>query len=168
MQNSNTIFLPLKYSHADIVFQEVPGEIALVFNITGCPHHCSGCHSEYLWDYKGSILNCNVIATEIQKYRFMITCVCFMGGDQNCAELRTFCQMVQSKYDLKTCIYSGLDYNDFIYQYGNLNYVNYLKTGPYKKALGGLSTPGTNQRFFKVRQDKSLEDLTYKFQQKVY
>lgn len=43
----------LKYCSYDIVFQEVPNETTLVFNISGCPHKCEGCHSKYLWDYVG-------------------------------------------------------------------------------------------------------------------
>ena len=39
----------LKYVNCDIVFQEVPNEVALAINISGCPCHCPGCHSPYLW-----------------------------------------------------------------------------------------------------------------------
>ena len=47
----------LKYINYDIVFQEVPNEISLVFNISGCPHKCEGCHSKYLWEYTGNLID---------------------------------------------------------------------------------------------------------------
>ena len=78
---------PLKYISYAIIFQEVPNEITLAFNISGCPHHCEGCHSQYLWDYEGdNLLPINMINV-INKYKNYITCVCFMGGDQNIEEL---------------------------------------------------------------------------------
>ena len=46
----------LKYLNSDIVFQEVPDEVALAINLTGCPCHCPGCHSQYLWNDVGQPL----------------------------------------------------------------------------------------------------------------
>ena len=43
----------LKYLGYSIVFQEVPDEVTLAINISGCPHKCEGCHSKYLWEYDG-------------------------------------------------------------------------------------------------------------------
>ncbi len=47
----------LKYVDTAIVFSEIPGEITLAINISGCPNHCQGCHSKYLWKDYGEILN---------------------------------------------------------------------------------------------------------------
>lgn len=38
----------LKYVDARVVFQEIPDEITLAINISNCPCHCKGCHSQYL------------------------------------------------------------------------------------------------------------------------
>lgn len=39
----------MRFSAKDIVFQEVPGEVALAYTITGCTVGCKGCHSVDSW-----------------------------------------------------------------------------------------------------------------------
>ena len=101
---------PLKYISYAIVFQEVPNETTLAFNISGCPYHCKGCHSQYLWEYEGDNLLENM-ENIINQYNNYITCVCFMGGDQNIYELGLALKQCK-KMGYKTCVYSGL--NDII------------------------------------------------------
>lgn len=150
----------LKYVSYDIVFQEVPNETSLVFNISGCPHKCPDCHSKYLWDYTGNILK-NDIESIIQRYCDYVTCVCFMGGDQNINELKDLLNLCK-QYKLKTCVYSG---DDSVQTFATcLDVLDYLKIGAYNKFFGGLDCKYTNQKFFKVNADKSLTELTYLFQ----
>ncbi len=150
----------LKYTHYDIVFQEVPNETTLVFNISGCPHRCEGCHSKYLWKYTGKLLS-EDIEMILNNYKEMITCVCFMGGDQNLTELNNLLRFVKEKYKIKTCVYSGLDdcylFNDM------LDILDFLKIGRYIQALGGLESKGTNQKFYKIKNSIKI-DITSKFQ----
>lgn len=158
---------PLLYSHYDVTFQEVPGEISLVFDIAGCPHHCPDCHSKFLWEYSGNPLLEN-LPSVINKYRSMITCVCFMGGDQNTIELLKACEIAH-RYNLKTCLYTGLDYPSFVrlmYDGGPRDYgayFNFIKVGPYVSELGGLDNPKTNQRFYELRGNVPI-DKTILFQ----
>ena len=77
----------LRYANYSITFQEVPNETSLVLNITGCTHHCDGCHSDYLAQDFGNYVN-DDLPTLLDKYKGMITCVCFMGGDQAIDNLR--------------------------------------------------------------------------------
>lgn len=149
----------LKYTHYDIVFQEVPNEVSLVFNISGCPHKCEGCHSKYLWDYVGNYL-ADDIDNIIQKYKGLITCICFMGGDQNLEELTELLFKVKYKYQLKTCVYSG---SDDAHTFDNtLQYLDYLKIGEFNVKLGGLDKQTTNQKFYRIEKCK-LEDITNGF-----
>lgn len=161
---------PLLYSHYDVTFQEVPNEVSLVFEITGCPHKCNGCHSQFLWDYYGRPL-LNDLDSVIQKYSGMISCVCFMGGDQNAQELHLLCQKVH-QYKLKTCIYSGLTFSEFLelFKY-SADCIDYLKVGPYIQNFGGLNESTTNQSFWKVEHRKggsSFNNITKLFQGKNY
>lgn len=154
--------LNLKYCSYDIVFQEVPNETSLVFNISGCPHKCEGCHSKYLWDYVGNYVK-NDYLKIIDRYNTFVTCVCFMGGDQNIEELYLFIKSIKEKYpSLKTCIYSGLQsitsFTDLI----NDDIIDYLKIGPYIKEYGGLDSEKTNQKFYRIK-NKEFEDLTHLF-----
>ena len=152
----------LKYLGYSIVFQEVPDEVTLAINISGCPHKCEGCHSKYLWEYEGSYISDDLDGL-IEKYKGLITCVCFMGGDQNQIDLLGLLKTVQ-KYGLKTALYTGLGLvnNLSIRILGNLNY---LKTGKYDDSLGGLDSPITNQRMHKWNYSTGQwDDITYRFQ----
>ena len=96
--------MKLKYDGYSIVMQEVPNEVSLAINISGCPHKCEGCHSTYLWEYNGEYLT-DDINTLLDKYSDLITCVCFMGGDQNQEDL-LFCLKEVKARNLKTCLYT--------------------------------------------------------------
>lgn len=154
----------LRYANYSITFQEVPNETSLVLNITGCTHHCDGCHSDYLAQDFGNYVDDDLPAL-LDKYKGMITCVCFMGGDQAIDNLREWLERIKEEYDLKTCVYSGTDDID---TFDNcLDYLDYLKIGPYRKELGGLDNPNTNQKFYIVVKDEDTEinlfDITLAF-----
>jgi anaerobic ribonucleoside-triphosphate reductase activating protein len=148
--------LPLKYLGYTISFQEVPNEISLIFNISGCPYKCKGCHSTYLWEYKGNYLSKDIDSI-FNEYLGMFTCVCFMGGDTNLIELRELLKLCKSK-GLTTCIYSG---TDNIKSLENcMEYLDFIKYGSYKKELKcdnnicyGVKLATSNQKMLKKGTD---------------
>ena len=145
----------LKYVNYNVVFQEVPDEISLAINISNCPHRCKNCHSQYLWDDIGNVL-INDLDNLISMYKPYITCVCFMGGDQDIYDLED-CLRIVKNGGLKTCVYSGR--NSTVLFEKNLDLYDYIKVGKYIEDLGGLSSPKTNQRFYKV-ENGNLTDKT--------
>jgi anaerobic ribonucleoside-triphosphate reductase activating protein len=152
----------LKYLGYSIVFQEVPDEVTLAINISGCPHKCEGCHSKYLWEYEGNYIS-DDLAGLIEKYKGLITCVCFMGGDQNQKELTDLLIDVH-KYGLKTALYTGFNFMGDLHIriLGNLDY---CKIGRYDASCGGLDNPNTNQKMFAWDwKCGKWSDITYKFQ----
>lgn len=154
----------LKYKGYTIAFQEVPNEISLIINVAGCPHHCPGCHSQYLWDDDGAQPLLKNIETLIKPYANLITCVCFMGGDWNLFELKECLLWINNNYPtLKTCLYSGEDNIKFFNQI--LPLLDYIKIGSYQENKGGLNNPNTNQKFYKITKHQ-LEDVTYLFWRK--
>lgn len=153
----------LKYLGYSVVFQEVPNEVSLAINISGCPHRCEGCHSEYLWEYKGRCIS-DDISSLLQTYSGLITCVCFMGGEQNPEDLIRCFTAVKHR-GLKTCLYSGCENIDIFFKNGIAKYCDYIKIGHYDKKLGGLNSPSTNQRFYAV-SDKGFVDKTTLFQKR--
>lgn len=150
---------PLKYINYSIVFQEVPNEITLALNISGCPIRCENCHSKYLWEYQGNELMPD-ISKLINKYKPYITCICFMGGNQNIDELSELCDICHF-YNLKTCLYTGYSLDEDLKQFA-LSKLDYLKVGKYIQELGGLANPNTNQKMYKILNDK-LIDITSEF-----
>ena len=152
----------LKYLGYSIVFQEVPDEVTLAINISGCPHRCEGCHSKYLWEYEGNYILDDIEAL-IQKYNGLITCVCFMGGDQNISEL-TQLSLIVRRHNLKVALYSGLD-DDGISLVPLYKRFDYIKIGHYNQTLGGLDQKTTNQKMYRITNN-SFTDITYKFWEK--
>ena len=135
----------LKYNGYSIVMQEVPNEVSLAINISGCPHKCEGCHSKYLWSYNGEYL-IDDIDELLSRYSDLISCVCFMGGDQNQDDL-LYCINKAKENNLKTCLYTGVDDIESINE-NIIEKLDYIKTGRYIEELGGLDKNSTNQRFF--------------------
>lgn len=155
---------PLKYLGYTIVFQEVPNEVTLAINISGCQYHCKECHSQYLWEYNGNYIF-DDIDNLLDKYDNLITCVCFMGGDQNQEELVELLKKIKVK-KLKTALYTGCD-NMNLLDFEMINNLNYIKIGHYDCELGGLSNRTTNQRFYKKNEiTNDWEDITSIFWKK--
>lgn len=148
----------LKYVDTKVVFVEVPDEVTLAINISNCPCHCEGCHSSYLAEDIGDILDVKSLDKIISKYGG-ISCVSFMGGDSEPLTIDILAKHVKEKYNLKVCWYSG---RQELSKEIELKWFDYIKLGPYIPVRGPLDNPYTNQKFYKV-VNGMLEDITYKF-----
>lgn len=138
----------VKYCGHYVTAQEVPNEISLVLSITNCPHKCEGCHSPWLQQDIGDELSPEILHHLIKTYQDGITCVCFMGEGQDPESLNILMAHVHA-YDLKVCLYSGQDIINDLSELRCYPLPDYIKTGSYKKDLGGLNSPTTNQRMWK-------------------
>ena len=102
----------------------------------------------------------------LSEYADYITCVCFMGGDQDHFMLHSLIYAVKQRYPhLKICVYSG---NNELPKWLTDD-LDYYKTGEYIAELGGLDSPTTNQRMYKIRHERlfdKAEDITEKFRKK--
>ncbi|MBP3834358.1 MAG: anaerobic ribonucleoside-triphosphate reductase activating protein [Prevotella sp.] len=151
----------LKYVNTGIVFQEIPDEVTLAINISGCPCRCPGCHSQFLWGDIGEPLTEDALTNFIDEYGDDMTCIAFMGGDaepERVGELARFLHHAFPKY--KVAWYSGriripkeVKKTDF----------DYIKVGPYLRHLGSLREPTTNQRLYRRMADNTFEDITSRF-----
>lgn len=148
----------LKYLNTEVTFSEIPDEITLCINITGCKNACEGCHSPYLAEDIGEYLTPNKLL-ELVNSNKGISCVCFMGGDSNPGDINGLAAVIRYQTNLKIAWYSGRQY---IPEGLNLNYFDYIKVGPYIPKLGGLDSETTNQIMYKV-EDEELIDITYRF-----
>ena len=149
----------LKYYNYDIVFQEIPDEVTLAVNLTGCPCRCPGCHSPHLWEDIGEALDEAALRSIHAEYAGEVTCVCLMGGDADTAAVERLCTYIKREMGLHSAWWSGrADLPEGI----DLAQYDYVKTGPYIASLGGLKDPGTNQRLYRVK-DGQLEDITFRF-----
>lgn len=160
----------LKYVDTKITFAEVPDEITLCINITGCKIGCKNCHSPYLAEDIGEELNIDSLHELISSNKG-ITCVAFMGGDSNPKEVDHLASIVKEYYSLKTAWYSGVQALSKDIRLWNFSYI---KLGPYVEKYGPLNSKTTNQRMYKVIYSNyedgtagyELNDITYKFHRK--
>ena len=108
---------------------EIPGETAVYIEFSGCRQNCPCCHKKYPDD---------------------ITAIVLMGGTTNNGitekSLNTLIKALAKKTGLPIGLYSGRDENPD--KYLETEELKWVKTGSYKKALGGLEEPTTNQRFY--------------------
>lgn len=149
----------LKYVDTKVVFAEIPDEITLAINISGCPCNCKGCHSSYLAKDIGEPLDLQHLTNLIDSNKG-ISCVCIMGGDANPSEVDDIAQDIKEYYpELKVGWYSGRQELSKDIELGNFDYI---KLGPYIEEFGPLNSRTTNQRFYKVSNGE-LVDITSKF-----
>lgn len=147
----------------ELVLQEVPDNISVALNLTRCPHRCIHCHSEILRENVGVILTFDELDRILSYYdNDSITCVCFMGGDEDTDTLFRLADHVRIIKGLFTAWYSGTDEFDP----NSAAHFNYIKIGGYKEEFGPLNKKTTNQIMYKILEDGSKVDITYKFQEK--
>lgn len=158
----------LKYLYTKQVFSEIPEEITLGISISGCQIHCNGCHSRDLWEDKGTQLTRKGLENLIISNEG-ITCLLLLGGEHDIDTLINLFYYVSINFPkIKTAWYCGLDMipkdKEEI-----LDYLDYVKIGHFDLNLGGLDSPDTNQKFYKVnhtQEGNELIDVTYKFLKK--
>lgn len=154
----------LKFVSYDIVFQEIPDEVTLAVNISGCPNGCPGCHSPHLQQDIGHPLTSEALDLLLREYDGAITCFCFMGGDGSPGDVALLANWLREHYpQLKTAWYSGrIKMPEGI----KIELFDYLKFGPYLEQNGGLRSRTTNQRLYHVSVGPNgvhMKDITTRF-----
>ncbi len=148
----------LKYVNTGVVFQEIPDEVTLAINISNCPCHCPGCHSQYLWEDIGLPLDTNALDDFVAQYGRDITCIAFMGGDADPKGVNMLAQYLHEEHpQFQVAWYSG---RIRIPATVNVADFDYIKIGPYIRHLGPLKSPTTNQRLYRILPGGKKQDIT--------
>lgn len=146
----------IKYTNAEVVFQEIPDEITLAINLSNCPIHCPGCHSKELWQDIGTELTFEELSKLIDS-NSGVSCICFMGGDAEPDTVVVLAELVKAKYpNLKVGWYSGQS----VFPHNDLEAFDYIKIGPYVEEKGGLDNPNSNQKLYS--KDMFIEEISGK------
>lgn len=145
----------MRFEDVKVTFAEVPDEISLCVNISGCPFRCPDCHSKWLWEDTGEELTEEVLFRLIGK-NLGISCICIMGG------LEDDVYSLLSKFKglgLKLAWYSG---SEKLPGHSLGAVLDYVKVGPYNSDFGPLTSRTTNQRFYRVDHIGEEEpEITY-------
>lgn len=155
----------LKYTEYAVTFSEIPDEISLLIDVSGCKNHCIGCHSPELRLDIGEELTVDSLKSLINK-NDGISCVAFMGEGNSPYEIAELADMVKKDFNIKTAIYTGMDKLPLDIRNTWEKVFDFIKIGSYKEELGNLSSPTTNQKLFKIERDDDKiiwKDITYRF-----
>ena len=136
--------------------------------VTGCKHHCKGCHNPQTWDFKaGRPLTEEVISAVIDhvKKNPLLNGVTFSGGDpleeENAKDLVHFLKMIKDE-NINIWCYTGFTYEEILENEKLsvlLPYLDALVDGPYIESQRDLSLRfrgSKNQRIIEHPKKKAL------------
>ena len=147
----------VKFVDKKVVFAEIPDKVTLAVNISNCRFHCPKCHSPYLRDDIGTVLDKSSIDILISENKG-INCFLFLGDGNDVEGICELAKHIKEKSTLSTAIYSGYDTMRDEY----LGVFDYIKVGKYIEEYGPLNKKTTNQRLYKLI-DGEYKDVTYMF-----
>lgn len=153
--------MSLKVYNTQVAFSEIPDEITLCVNISNCPNRCPLCHSPWLQEDVGEMLTESRLDELIKGCGCPLTCVCFMGGDQEPQRVIDLCRYVQTRHQLLSAWYSGRPY---LLPAACDGSVDYYKFGPYNEKYGPLNSTTTNQVMLRYSHGRDvMENITKTF-----
>ena len=163
-----------------ITLNEVPDHVAFYFEIGNCTQNCPHCHSPHL------TVQQTLAFTSIEDMERMAeraaeqgaNAIALMGGTTNGIPDEDLITILRTlSCILPVCLYSGSDDEERDKAITQKSGATWLKTGSYQEERGGLSSPTTNQRFYKledhfvfdnndvlIQRDTIFHDITHLFQ----
>ena len=150
----------LRYIDTAIVFQEIPDEVTLAVNLSGCPCRCPGCHSKHLWGDDGKPLTEEAVECMLDHQKNEVTCLSLMGGDAQPQEVDRMAGWLRRRHPkLHIAWWSG---RTLLSPQVSLSNFDYIKLGPFLSHLGPMKKRTTNQRLYRVVHN-TLQDITPHF-----
>lgn len=147
----------------EVTYIEVPDEINLSLWISECPRRCKNCHSAFLRESTGEELTVDYLASLIKTKGEYCTNILFLGigseDEKSIEDFVTLARWIRENTNKKITIYTGGDTID----QRAMDWVDYLKTGPYIEELGPLTSKTTNQKLLYRHENGMFEDITFKF-----
>lgn len=148
-----------------ITMNEIPGKVAVYFEIGQCNARCEGCHSKHLWEeckQKTSVQTMMDIVKDAKANG--ADAVVLMGGTTNGIPFDDLLLTINYLSTLLPVgLYSGSDSIRQALELINMSFLRWLKIGSYQEQRGGLGSPRTNQMFFEIQDDGSVIDKTAEF-----
>lgn len=146
-----------------ITLNEVPDKVSFFIELGSCTQRCKGCHSKELWEEVKEPTSLDVLLKEAEEAIDKgANAIVLMGGTCNGLNIKELSTILQALSEIApTCLYSGSDdqrLNHFLAENTN---ITWIKTGSYKEELGGLSSPTTNQRFYRKEYEEIFKKHQY-------
>ena len=145
--------------------------LRVVVFLSGCSHHCEGCHNPQTWDSKSGKEFDQSAKDEIYHYlsQDYTDGLTLSGGDPldycNVEDVLEFCKEIRSTFPNKSIwVYTGYTYEELLnnpVQAEVLKYIDILVDGPFVAKLADMKyhyAGSTNQRIIDVKA--SLKEET--------
>lgn len=135
----------------------------LVIWLSGCEHHCEGCHNPQSWDCdQGYVLkpeDAEKIAIELEKP--YINGVTFSGGDplhkNNVEGVFNLCKLIKKHYPEKTIwLYTGYTFEEIFHMPGYFGTQDVNPAREYRDAILRYIDVLVDGRFIKDQRDITL------------
>lgn len=146
-----------------ITLNEVPDKVAFFIELGSCTQRCKGCHSKELWEEVKEPTSLDILLKEVEKAIDKgANAIVLMGGTCNGLNIKELSTILQALSDIApTCLYSGSDNQKLNRFFAENTNITWIKTGSYKEELGGLSSPTTNQRFYRKEYEEIFKKHQY-------
>lgn len=155
-----SVLVKIPVANVGITMNEVPDKIAVYFEIGECQQNCKGCHSPHLHKKTDHLAIEDMEALAENAIDAGANAIVLMGGTTNGIAREHLKMLINNLGGIApVCLYSGSDDLEADLELALETNLTWLKTGSYKKELGGLLNPKTNQRFF--RKDYFMSSVNY-------
>lgn len=146
-----------------ITLNEVPDKVAFFIELGSCTQRCKGCHSKELWEEVKEPTSLDVLLKEAEEAIAKgANAIVLMGGTCNGLHTEELYIILQALSEIApTCLYSGSDDQKLNRFFAENTNITWIKTGSYKEELGGLSSPTTNQRFYRKEHEEIFKKHQY-------
>lgn len=148
--------------------------IRIVLWLSGCEHHCKGCHNPMTWDSNDGkevgAAEWEEIATELSKD--YIAGITFSGGDplhpNNRFYVKNMIDSIKHSFPTKTIwLYTGYTWEEIIANkelFNVIKDIDILVDGRFVEALENKKyhwAGSTNQRIIDVQKSKNMKGMVY-------
>lgn len=143
--------------------------LRVVLFVSGCSHHCPGCHNPETWDPKSGIYFDYYAEKELMAKLKpdYISGLTISGGDpmHPCNEFQTYhlSKRVKELYPEKTVwVYTGYKYEDLGMRTCILKYVDVLVDGRFEQDKASVEYPwagSTNQRVIDLNKTREVGEV---------
>ena len=144
--------------------------IRTVLWVSGCDHHCKGCHNPETWDYNSGKLFDKMAKQELfnNLSKSYIDGITYSGGDplhySNWKDILNLAREIKEKFPNKTqWLYTGYTF-EYLVQYNDgrdeiFDYIDVMVDGQFIEEQRDLTLPfrgSANQRIIDINKSKAI------------
>lgn len=145
-----------------VSFNEIPDRLSFYFEIGQCHAGCKGCHSPHLHEAIEKTTLEQMLTEADKAIDAGANAIVLMGGTTNDISDNDLITIINKLAEIAPVgLYSGSDDTQHDLIIGEKSHLTWLKTGSYHEELGGLTSPMTNQRFFKKGMKYTIHHFQY-------